>query len=31
MPGDGMARKAADAAAKRQQDRQKIMKDLFGK
>lgn len=31
LPGDGMARKAADAMRKREQQREKIMKELFGK
>jgi len=30
LPGDGMARKAGDAMKKRQQERDKLMKELFG-
>lgn len=31
LPGDGMARKAGDAIRKREQERNKLMNELFGK
>lgn len=30
LPGDGMARKAGDAIRKREQERKKLMDELFG-
>lgn len=31
VPGNGMARRGAEALVKKQKQRQQIMKDLFGK